>query len=223
MSTNNGQTAEIEIQDEEDYTDKRIKKRIMDSRDSLNEIKESLFAGRLLEPDVQISREQAVYAWGDLVRSYIQDLGILLEHPDIPASAKYRDHVDIGSMQIVTPDREDLPFSMVAHEKVSAEELKHELPGFDHNAELPKPREIHFKGLKSIVEYPRVIDETWIVVKNPRQIQPNQDRLTLQTSELVPRDVYEKALVQSDQFLQQAGIGLDIEAKPYDGGNSPGL
>lgn len=223
MSKNDSNTPEIEITDEEEYTDKRIKKRIMDARDSLNETKKQLFAGRLLEPDVQISQAEAVLAWSDLVRSYIRDLGVLLNHPDIPHAEYYKTEVEIGSVSIIPPDKDNHQFSLIAYDQVTEDELKRELPGFGRNAELPKPRRRDFYGLMSVVEQEPIISEQWLVVKNPTQVGPNQDQMMLEREQPVPREIYEKAIVQADQFLQQAGIGLDIEAKPYMGSEEPGV
>ena len=214
---------EIEISDEEEYTDKRIKKRIMDARDSLNEVKKQLFTGRLLEPEVQISQAEAVIAWADLVRSYIRDLGVLLNHPDIPNADYYRNEVEIGSVSLIPPDKDGRQFSLIAYEGVSEDELKRNIAGFDRNATLPRPRRRDFRGLMSIVEQEPVISEQWLVVMNPTQVGPNQEQIVLEREQPVPREIYEKAIVESDQFLQQAGIGLDIEAKAYTGSNEPGV
>lgn len=223
MSKANGLSEDdITIKDEENYTDKKIKQRILNTRDMLNEAKFELFAGRLTEPDVEVSQQQALFAWGDLVRSYLRDLGVLLYHEDLPGAEYYREKVEIGEIQIIPPDKDDYQFSLVAQGQLSAEELRRHF-GLGRGAELPQPRTRQLRGLASVIEMEPVIEEHWAVSLNPREAPPNRDILRLSKAKPVPRHIYENALVQADQFLQEAGIGLDIEAEPYMADGEPGL
>jgi len=213
---------DIEVQDEEDYTDKKVKQRILNTRQMLNEAKFELFAGRLTEPEVEINDQQALFAWSDLVRSYIRDLGILLYHDDIAESQRYREQVEIGDLVVVPPDQDGYQFSLVAYSEFTDEQLRRKL-GLGRRAEIPKPKERTFEGLMSVVETPPVVEEYWTVTVNPHAAPPNQDTLTLKGAKPVPRRIYERALVEADQFLQSAGIGLDIQAKDYMGEGEPGI
>jgi len=213
---------DIEVKDEEKYTDRKVKQRILNTRQMLNEAKFELFAGRLTEPDVEISDQQALFAWSDLVRSYIRDLGVLLNHDDIGASQRYRENVKIGEVTVIPPDKDGYQFSLVAYDEYTDKQLRRKL-GLGRGAEIPHPKTKSFEGLMSVIQTPPVIEKHWLVTTNPQQAGPNQNDMPLTARKPVPRHIYEQALVEADQFLQGAGIGLDIEAGDYMGGDEPGL
>lgn len=214
---------DIEVADDEQYTDKKIKARILNAREMLNDAQHELYSARLVEPEVQYSELDALLAWGNLVRSYIRDLSILLNNNDLRQAKHYREEVVLGRVQLIPPDQHGYEFSKIAYDGIKEEDLIREFEGFKRGADIPKPKERTFKGLMSLVEAESIIEEHWSVTRNPMEAGPNQERMTLQTQQPIPKYVYERALMAADEFLQQSGIGLEINAKDYMGGEEPGL
>lgn len=225
MASQNGESPELDIrvEDEEEYTDKKTKQRILNERDMLNEAQHELFSARLINPDVDYSQLDALMSWGNLVRSYLSDLSILLANDDLEHARYYRESVDLGSVQLVPPSKQGYDFGQIAYDGVTEEDLIREWPGFGRGAELPKPKTREFVGLSSLIKADPVVEAHWSVVKNPRASRPNQERLTLHAQQPVPKRIYEAALRQADQFLQECGIGLEISGGDYMADEGPGL
>jgi len=222
MSTENGLEADIQVSDDEEYTDKKIKQRILNHRELLNDTQHQLYSARLVEPDVSYSEFDALLSWGNLVRSYIRDLSLLLNNDQLAQAQYFREGVDLGRVTIVPPEKDGYDFSLVAQD-IDDDMLIRRWDGFQRGANLPEPKQIPFTGLHSIIEHDRAVEAHWTVVKNPRASRPNQEVITLHSQQPIPKRVYEKALMAADEFLQQCGIGLDINASDYDGGETPGL
>jgi len=221
----NGQNYEddIEITDEEQYTDKKIKSRLLNTRELVIKMNNRLNTERLVEPDVEYSAYEARAAWAKTVQSYLYELAVLLNHDDIPQSEYYREQVDIGKIQLVPEDTAGIPFSKIVYDSVDEEDIIYQSNRLQRGAELPKPTTKKFKGLMSVAETDFIVSHSWVVLTNPREAPPNHNRITVQTQEPVPEDIFQKALVESDQFLMNAGIGIDIEAADYMADGEPGL
>lgn len=209
MKMNHPDDEELEVNDDEDYTDKKVKQRILNARDRLNEVQNSLFSERLIEPDVQYSEIDALRAWGLLVRSFVRDITVLLKHDDVPDNEYYAYDVDLGTIQLVPQDTDGYEFSKTAYDEYDAEYLRREF-GFDREASIPQPRTVEFEGLLSLIHTKNYVEERWIVVSNPQAPRPEQEIIETMDRRPIPQKIYEKALMQSDQFLQNVGIGLDL-------------
>lgn len=221
----NGQNydTDIEVADDENYTDKAVKQRFQQTRQMVKDAEHELFSKRLVDPEVQYSQLDALLAWGDFVRSYIHDLAVLLNHEDMDGSEYYRDKVELAKIELIPPDQQGYPFSQIAFDGIEEDDLVRDFNGFQQGAEMPKPKMRKITGLMDLAERDPVIEARWIVVKNPRAAPPNRDRLQLQRQKPIPRGVYRKALAEADQFLQNCGIGLDIEAEAYTADGEPGI
>jgi hypothetical protein len=220
---NNPYEDEIEVSDDENYVDKKTKQRLLNTRQLLTQANNELTTGRLIEPDVQYSHHEANAAWANLVQSYIYDLSILLENDDIPTADYYRENVEIGQVRLIPEDTQGIPFSQIMYDDISEEDIIMQSNGLSRGADLPEPVTVTFNGLSDIAETDLVLSHSWVVTTNPRAAKPNQNRLTVQAQQPVPKEIFQKALVQSDQFLQSVGIGLDITASDYFGGDEPGV
>jgi hypothetical protein len=215
--------ADIEVADDENYTDKKVKQRIQNTRQMVKNAEHELFSKRLVEPDVEYSKLDALLAWGDFVRSYIRDLSVLLNHPDMDGADYFREQVELGTIHLIPPDKDGYQFSQIAYDGIEEEDLLLEFDGFSRAAELPRPKTRTITGLMDLAEREPVVEARWLVTKNPRDARPNQETVMLETQRPIPRKVYGKALSEADQFLQNCGIGLDIEAEPYTADGEPGL
>jgi len=201
---------DLEVSDEEKYSDKKIKKRILNTRELLVHTKNRLETERLVEPEVEYSEFEAFAAWANLVQSYLYELGILLNNEEVPDAEHYRDELELGSIRIIPEDTDGIPFSNIIYDGVDAEDIIHQSSRLQRGCELPEPVTVAFDGLMAVAETDLVIERQWVVTANPQAAVPNQDRITVVGRQPVPEKVFQNALVESDQFLQQAGIGLDL-------------
>jgi len=225
MSVNeNGQYEnKIEVSDDEEYTDKKIKQRLLNTRELLVTTKNRLETERLVEPDVQYSEFEAFAAWAGMVQSYLHELGILLNHDDIPQADYYANQIDLGKVWIVPEDTAGIPFSNIQYDDVDPEDIVYESAELQRGADVPEPEKVPFQGLNAVAKTEIVLERRWTVLKNPMEAKPNQERITVVGREPVPKHLFQEALVQSDQFLQNCGIGLDISASDYMAEGEPGL
>jgi len=214
---------EIEVADDEDYCDKKIKKRLLNTREMLIQSKNELETERLIKADVEYNDFEAFAAWANLIQSYIYELGILLKHPDVPDSDYYREQIPLGAVEIVPIDCYGIPFSKIAYDAFSADDIVFESAKLKRGARVPEPERVEFTGLMDVAQTDVVVEKHWVVTTNPMQARPNQNRIEVVGKEPVPRNVFQQALVESDQFLQNAGIGLDIQAEAYTADGEPGL
>jgi len=212
----------IEIGDEDKFSDRKIKQRILNARDRVGAAHDELYSQRLVNPDVNYSEQEVLFAWGNMIRAYIRDLGVFLNNDDLPAARKYREDVEIGQVRMIPQPTDGIDFTKVMHEGYTDEDLRR-LWDFGRNAELPEPQTITFNGLMSLVERDNYLMERWLVVPNPRAAPPNQKRIEIVDKKPIPKHIYEKALQVSDSFLQNIGIGADIEAEAYTADGDPGL
>lgn len=201
---------DLEVSDEEKYSDKKIKKRILNTRELLVHTKNRLETERLVEPEVEYSEFEAFAAWANLVQSYLYELGILLNNKDVPDADHYREELGLGRLRIVPEDTDGIPFSNIIYEGVDAEDIIHQSSRLQRGCQLPEPVTVAFEGLMDVAETDLVIEQQWVVTANPQAAVPNQDRITVVGRQPVPEKVFQNALVESDQFLQNAGIGLDL-------------
>lgn len=223
MAAENGEDPVIEVADDEEYTDKKTKQRILNARELLTKAEHELFSERLVNPDVDYTELDALLSWGDLVRSYIRDLSILLNHEDLPESEIYREQVELGTIQLLPPKQNGYDFSKIALDGYTEKDLLREFSDFERGAELPKPKARTFNGLMSIVRSDNILTENWVVVKNPRAAPPNREKLHLTAQQPIPKSIYEAAIMKADEFLQKANIGVEIEVEAYMGTGEPGL
>ena len=214
---------DIEVADDENYTDKKIKNRLLNTRELLIEAKTELETKRLIEPDVEYGDFEAYAAWANLIQSYFYELGVLLNHPDVPQAQKYREDIELGSVTIIPQDTQGIPFSNIVYETISEDDIIQSSSELGRGCDLPKPKTRTFTGLMDIARTDIILEERWMVTANPRKSKPNQTRIEVVGQQPVPKEMFQKALVESDQFLQNVGIGLDIQAEPYTADGEPGL
>lgn len=211
---------DISVQDEEEYVDKRIKKRILDAREQVDDMEHALFDEEPLMPDVQINHAQKVVAWGNTVRRFLRNIEVIMQRMDIPEAKQYLDDVDLGTVDLVPPDKDGYAFSQVAHPDLDDNDVKR-LLDLPPSAELPEVQERPFVGLQSVIESEPVLTGSWLVRVgdgNPA----TRDIIELQTQRPVPKSLYEDAIRAADRFLFDAGVGLNIEASAWRS-EEPGL
>jgi len=213
--------SDIHIDDEEEYVDKRIKERILKSREQVDETEQALFDEELLMPDVQIPDPQKVVAWGNTVRRFLRNIETVMMQEEIDDAHRYHEEIELGTVQIVPPDTNGYEFSLIAQEGIDDKVLKRRF-NLPSGAKLPKPKTIAFTGLKSVLEHDPILTASWAVTIDDSGPPPMHDTITVNKQQPVPKSVYEDAIRASDRFLQQAGIGLNLKAQPHRS-KEPGL
>lgn len=209
MSTQRKEKPE-QVNNEENYSDQKIKERIHKSRTQLTEARNRLETARLIEPSVEYSEFQANVAWGKLVQSYIRDLSILLNNENVPDSKYYRDDVELGYLTFVPQDVDGIPFSDIVYENVEQRDIVRSSTKLQRGAEIPKPDHIKFTGLLDLCQYDIVLEKQWSVVANPNAAGPNKTRIQTSDRKPIPQSVFKQALMEADEFLQGSGLGLDM-------------
>jgi len=215
------QEADVQIQDEEEYVDKRVKQRILDARQQVDDMEKALFDEELLSPDVNIGHSRKVLAWGNTVRRFLRNIEVILLRIDLSAaggergdpSERYLHDVDLGAVTLVPPDKRGFQFSKVAHPDVSDADLKRMLD-LPSSADIPKPTDVPFEGLQSIVSSDSLLAESWHVSLgrgNPAERQT----IELHAERPVPKSIYEDAIRAADRFLHDANIGINIKAQDH--------
>lgn len=211
---------DISVQDEEEYVDKRIKKRILDAREQVDEMEQALFDEELLMTDVEIPHSQKAVAWGNTVRRFLRNIEVILVRMDIPEAEQYLEHVELGSVELVPPDKDGYAFSNVAHPDLDDQDVKRML-NLPPTVDLPHVQRRSFEGLRSVIESDAVLTGSWLVRVSDGN-PATRDVLELHTQRPVPKSLYEDAVRAADRFLFDAGVGLNIEASAWRS-EEPGL
>lgn len=193
--------------DDEGDVDAQVKARILNSREAINENENVLFTHRTVRPDIEITHAQATVAWGHSVKRYIRDVEILLTNDDIPEAKKYYLGVDLGDVTLVPPETEGYDFSKFANDDLDDMRLKKEM-GLPPNCEVPEPYTETFTGLKSLLEAGEVVRQEWTVFVDKTGPRASWEPVTIDAMQPIPKHIYERAVRHTDQFLQEAGIGV---------------
>lgn len=186
--------------------DQKIKNRIIDARNRIDEREDLLFVRAQADPDVQLQNAEALNAWGTCVRQYIRAVEPLLKSDDIQNASYYYYEVPIGhGFEVPPPDNEDGEWSKFAHTS-NKRGLCREM-GLPSSFDPPKPKEVQFNGLIDVLNRP-VIDLSWSFEKHPDS--PGSNPVHLEATIPVPKTFLEEAVSHVDEFLQDAGVGLEI-------------
>ncbi|WP_136689987.1 hypothetical protein [Halorhabdus amylolytica] len=209
MSTDNYDSGDgDETVQDDGSVDQKLKNRIIDARKRVDEREDQLFVQGLA---AGISREEKTQAWGTVVRQYIRAIEPLLKSDDVKKAEYYYLQAYIGKQEIPPPDGE-YPWSELAYaDNTWALFTEYGLPA---NIDLPEPQEIEFEGLYSVLKQKQVSAQ-WQVDLKPESFGPGGEQDRLGVSYPVPKEVLEEAVSTADEFLQQAGIGLEIGKEPH--------
>jgi len=214
MATDNGRrpTAEANkrVQDDENTVDQQYKTRIIEARERVDKAEQGLFVDVETDPEVQMAYGEQVATWATIVKQFLRAIEPLLRHEDVPDSAEYYDDKEIGEMMLLPPNTEGYEFELVG-------ELQHHEPAdirraldLPRGATLPQPRTKTFVGLKQVIEHPPVVEESWVVKVDASGPPAEHKYVYPTTQQPVSKQIYIDAVRHADQFLQGAGIGLDI-------------
>lgn len=204
-----------QVIDEEGSVDSQIKQRILNSRETVNQNENVLFTERLISPEVDLSKDQAIIAWGHSVKRYIRDVEILLRNERLEESRYYYKEVDLGQVTLYPPNKGGYEFTRFYTSDTDNTLLKKDM-GLPKDMQVPEPYTHTFTGLEDIIESEEYVYTQWTVYTNKQGPPTEWDEMPLDAAQPVPKEVYEKAVRETDQFLQSAGIGIDIGNEQVD-------
>jgi len=203
-----------EVVDQEGTVDAAVKKRILESRNAVNHNDNILFTERVASEQIQISEAQAVVAWGHSVKRYVRDVEILLRQDGIEHAPRYYEEIELGDVELRPPE-DRYPFSAVYEGHMDSWRFKQQY-GLPKGCDLPEPVTERFHGLRSIIESPEMLQHRWWIQTEGADIPGQAPKEPFDVSQPVPKYIYERALRETDQFLQEAGIGVETSAGAYE-------
>lgn len=219
MAATNGtqQTDGEQVSDDDGSVDRRIKKRIQNTRERIDQAETKLYVQAETDPQVQITPQRQTAAWGTIVKQYIRSIEPLLQAEDIDQSEFYYNKIELGKVHLPPPDIENYRFSLCANEEIDDSVLRREL-GLPRSASIPRPVVKEFHGLKTILDGDPVVQHRWAVTIDDNGPPSTHERVFPSVQRMMPKHIYEHAVREADQFLQQAGFGLDIDDSGGDHG-----
>lgn len=213
------------VVDEEKTVDQKIKSRIIETRKRVAKREDDIFVGASLTPDVRLSKAQSVNIWSTTVRQFLRSIEPLLKSPEVEDSEYYYNGYAIyenmlyppdGETAVVTQDNgtetttEEIHWSLHYDEQFSKKDLGNGDNLFSKSFEPPEPKPLELHGLKSIIET-EIITQEWNVRLNPGAPPAEPAYIAKpRINRPLQKSTLEQAVRVADEFLQKAGIGLEI-------------
>jgi hypothetical protein len=198
--------------------DRKVKDRILKARETVDEAETQLFVERYDEivansprgtPKQEIDQNLSD-RWGVVVRQYIRTIRPLLKSGDIEQAEYYWKEVPLFEQEIPPAPQDGVDWPRFYRIDARDYDIAREM-GLDVGMgfEAPEPKDVSVNGLRELLDFqPRTL--YWSVDLNPDAIPPNRDTATLTNEFTIQKGTYEMAVEYADEFLQQAGIGLEI-------------
>jgi len=203
-----------------EYVDRKVKERILNSRQQVDSMEQTLFDEEVLMPDVQVSYIQKVVAWGNSVRRFLRNIEPILDLKTEDHGSYYLDEITFGTIHLVPPDQDGYPFSLVSDDTLTDSERR-QLIGVGPDVTLPEVQDESINGLRDVVNTDPVLSASWTVRLSGRT-PAEREVLQLEAREPVAKSVYEDAVRAADRFLFDMGIGAHVEPRPHKS-TEPGL
>lgn len=199
-------TDEHNIIDNEGEVDQKIKNRILKSRDRVDEAEREIFVKAATDPQVRLSDAESAATWGVVVKQYLRNVEPILRADEIDDSEYFYKHIELGEVKLVPGETDGRDYSIVDHDDLSKKEMR-EVLRLPFDATIPDPETKTINGLRTVIEMPPVVTEEWRV-KVSSGIHADYETVTAIKS--IPKQVYTDAVRRTDEFLQGAGVGIDI-------------
>lgn len=214
-------TEGAQVIDEENRIDKRLKDRILDARERVTEREDHAFVGAPLDDDVALTHSQRTQIWATSVKQYLRVIEPLLRSDEISNSGYYYTELPIVQRTIYPPDGPttiirgsgtetdtiEIAWSMLYDDDIDTMKQIMNNPLFGRGFESPEPKTFELSGLKDVIEKDG-ISVSWRVPLSKQDIDPDIAQPVYETP--LKKEWLEFAVRKADQFLQQAGIGLEI-------------
>jgi hypothetical protein len=201
--------AEAEIEDAEGLADRERKKDIIENRRKCEETAEYLFS-RVSQG--QIHPHAAARSFKEPVRSYLMSIEPLLKSSDLPYAEQAWLDEKMGVVEFPLPPR----FQGLGG-RPDEKEIKRR--GFRLLGDPPEPDSHTIRGLKEIIERDQYT-HSWEIQINPiRGMKAKQTARTTHTETIekpTPKMALFNAIRTADEFLQNAGVGLEVGSGKLD-------
>jgi hypothetical protein len=89
------------------------------------------------------------------------------------------------------------------------------------DAELPEVRREDINGLKKIIELPNQMTQRWRVLISDPGAPRDRKYDPLEVTKPIPKHTYEKAVREANEFLHNAGVGMDVGMPEVDDESEP--
>lgn len=189
--------------------DQKIKNRIISARNRVDEDEQYLYVHVPADRRAHLNGIDRHNAWATSVRQYIRAIRPLLTSDRIERSTFYYHEVPLGVVEVVPPDKGGIEWSKFAQDDADEFKLKRSM-GLPPNFDPPEAKEAKFTGLKDVLDR-RGIHLTWSIDKKPGYASfQDKSQVRLEVSRPIPKWVLEESVSRADEFLQQAGVGLEI-------------
>lgn len=209
-----------EIEDNEGRIEQKVKDRILDARQRIDDAENELFVNTLGQypaghPKHAQMKEHFSDRWGVLVRQYIRAVKPLLASDEIENAAFYRERVPIYQAEISPPDGEK-DWSRFATDDTDDVRLMRKM-GLKPDVNIPEPRTFELIGLQDVLDK-RKIHEEWHIDLTPNKFGSAAESDHISVNRGIPKTAYENAVEATDVFLDRSGLGLSLtEGEPEDG------
>jgi hypothetical protein len=218
-----------QVIDEENRISNRLKDRILDARDRVAEREDDIFVGAKLNGNVALqpgepANAQLTDIWATTVRQYLKTIEPLLRSEEIEDAHYYYEELPIVDTHITPTDgetviipkhpskskyTEHIRWSLFYDNSVSNTKLVRGSSKFGSHFEPPEPRRFTIRGLKDLIDQPTTTF-TWNVELDPDKFGPQLEIARPQRAVTLRHEWLEMAVRKADQFLQNAGIGLEV-------------
>ena len=150
-----------------------------------------------------------------MVRQYIRAVKPLLTSDEISQSDEYWKNRIVYRTKVPPPDEPDYEWSRFALEDSPMTIAKR--MGLPPSFDPPKSKPVKIVGLQQLMNTEK-ISLSWHIDPTPDELPPAKDDRYVDIDRPLPKKAYENAVELTDDFLDQAGIGLGVkEVEPDDG------
>lgn len=199
------------VLDEEGTVDQKVKQRILQARQRVDDREDYLYIEAPVEDGKSISDLQQVIYWGVAVKQYLRAIEPLLRSDDVSKANEYYKEKSLGSVKLTPKDTDRYPFSKVVSGEIDPMQFKIQ-HGLERGVSLPYPVTKFFVGLEDIIEAGQTVSKTW-QVKTGAFSDPQANGVVVTKDERpIPKPIYESAVREADAFLQQAELGVNVGA-----------
>lgn len=211
-----------QVIDEENRINNRLKDRVLDARDRVATNENEVFVKAPLSNDINRSRAELVEIWGTSVKQYLKTIEPLLRSDELARAEYFYTELPIIDKTVIPKDgptvvsegndrtQKDINWSRFYAEEIENWHLIRDTPLFGPGFEPPEPKKVELYGLKSIIETSGIA-KSWRVPLNPGSDFGKQTRVAHPVyEEPLSKPTLEYAVRKADQFLQEAGIGLEV-------------
>lgn len=198
------------VVDDEGTVDQKAKNYIIEAKKRAYQREDDVYIQSPLE-GVQLTRQEQNAIWAIAVRQYIRTVEPLLRSDEIPESDYFYNQYEIVNQEILPPDGEydGHVYRWSEYQHMNPLEIANSHPKITHSFEPPEAKIFTIQGLKDVVET-EAVTMRWQVTINPDDPPGAHEVIFPERNIVLRRQWLQEAVRATDQFLQEAGIGVDV-------------